>query len=195
MDLKIGCVLLASGFSSRFKENKLYKTVDGDTLINRALRSIPSEKLDKIAVVSQYDDIKEKAEKFGFHFIKNQHPDYGLSHTVKLGLEYTSDCDATMFLVSDQPLLKKESVEKMLEFFKRNNSFIVGLGYEGKRGNPCVFPKEFYPQLFKLIEDQGGSTVIRQNKNRLKIFEAKSHLELTDIDTKEDLEKLKHTEV
>lgn len=195
MKFKIGCVLMASGFGSRFKKNKLYETLDGKSLINRALCCIPDEKLDKITVVSQYDDIQSKSEKLGFHFIKNDHPEYGLSHTIKLGLDYTKDCDATMFLVADQPLLKKESVSGMIDFFTGNTDHIVGLGYNGKRGNPCIFPKVFYPQLQKLKEDQGGSTIIRMNEDKLLVFEARDHLELTDIDTKEDLDKLKRTEV
>lgn len=195
MELKIGCVLMASGNAKRFGDNKLNKKLDGVSLIDRALNAIPSEKLYKVVVVSQYEEVISKAEKRGFVGVKNKHPDFGISHTIKLGIDTISDCDAIMFMVSDQPLLKKDSVSQMLEFYKENSDFIVGMSYNGVRGNPCVFPKEFYPELKELKEDHGGNTVIRMHEDRLKLFKAHHPDELSDIDTKEDLEKLQNTEV
>lgn len=192
---KIGCVLMAAGNSSRFGENKLNKTIENKTLIERAIQCIPKEKLYKIVIVSQYDEIKTLTENMGFHFIKNEHPNYGISHTIKLGLSYTNDCSATMFMVSDQPLLKKESVLNMLDFFTKNNNYIIGMGYNGKRGNPCIFPSAYYDELNALREDNGGSSVIRAHEECLKIFEATHPDELSDIDTKEDFQKLINTEV
>lgn len=195
MEYKIGCVIMASGFSSRFEENKLYKELDGITLIDRALQCIDKENFHKIVVVSQYDEIKDKSEKLGFHFIKNKHPQYGISNTIKLGLDYTKDCDATMFMVSDQPLLRKESVSKMLDYYKEHSDNIISLGYNGKRGNPCIFPKAYYNELLDLTGDNGGSVVIKLHEDKLKIFNATHSYEISDIDTKEDLLRLEKAEV
>ena len=195
MELKIGCVLMAAGNAKRFGDNKLNKKLNGQSLIDRALNAVPSEKLYKVAVVSQYEEVIKKAVNRGFIGVKNEHPDYGISHTIKLGIDTLSDCDAIMFMVSDQPLLKKDSVKKMLDFYNENSDFIVGMSYNGVRGNPCVFPKEFYAELRKLREDHGGNTVIRMHEDRLRLFETQHPDELSDIDTKEDLEKLQNTEV
>lgn len=195
MKLKIGCVLMAAGNAKRFGDNKLNKKLNGVSLIDRALNAIPSEILHKVAVVSQYEEVINKAEMYGFIGVKNKHPDYGISHTIKLGIDTLSDCDAIMFMVADQPLLKKDSVSQMLGFYKENSDYIVGMSYNGVRGNPCVFPKEFYPELKKLREDHGGNTVIRMHEDKLKLFDATHPDELSDIDTKEDLDKLKNTEV
>lgn len=195
MKFKIGCVLMAAGDAKRFGENKLNRKLDGKSLIDRALSCIPAHKLDITVVVSQYDEVLKKAEDSGFLGIKNYHPDYGISHTIKLGLKKTKHCDAVMFMVSDQPLLTKNSVEKMIDFYLDNPLYIVGMGYNGTRGNPCIFPKSFYKELEKLQEDRGGSTVIRQNEDKLLIFEAQHSDELSDIDTKEDLDKLSNKEV
>lgn len=195
MNIKIGCVLMAAGNAKRFGDNKLDKTIDGKSLIDRALDCIGVQSLYKVAVVSQYDEVMQKAENLGFVAVKNKHPDFGISHTIKLGIDALSDCDAIMFMVSDQPLLKKESVKAMIDFYKDNVDFIVGMSYGGVRGNPCIFPKEFFGELKKLKEDHGGNTVIRQHEDRLRLFEATHPDELSDIDTKEDLRKLEHTEV
>lgn len=195
MDIKIGCVLMAAGNAKRFGNNKLDKEINGKSLIDRALLCISEQTFDKVVVVSQYTQVMQKAERHGFTYIKNEHPDFGISHTIKLGINALSNCDAIMFMVSDQPLLKKESVKAMIEFYKENSDFIVGMSYNGVRGNPCIFSKEFYEELKNLQEDHGGNTVIRQHEDRLKLFEATHPDELSDIDTKEDLKRLENTEV
>lgn len=190
MNMKIGCVLMASGDARRFGENKLNSTVNNKTLIELAFDSIPNNNAEKIVVVSQYDEVLDMALGCGYIAVKNAHPDFGISHTIKLGLSKCEDCDAVMFMVSDQPLLKKSTVCDMIDFFKENQSFIVSLSYNKKRGNPCIFPKEFFSELFNLSEDNGGSTIIRNHPERLLMFEASFSDELSDIDTKDDLLRL-----
>ena len=195
MELKIGCVLMAAGDAKRFGENKLNRKLHGKSLIDRAIDTIPSEKLHKVAVVSQYDEVLSKAENAGFVGAKNKHPDYGISHTIKLGLDIVNDCDAVMFMVSDQPLLTKDSVEKLIECYKENPEYIVALGYNSTRGNPCIFPSEFYPKLRELSEDHGGSSIIRRHEDRLIVLQANHPDELSDIDTQLDLQKMQDAEV
>lgn len=190
MNIKIGCVLMAAGNASRFGDNKLDKELFGKSLIDRALECLCGQDFYKVCVVSQYEEVMKKAQELSFTPVKNVHPDFGISHTIKLGIDALSDCDAIMFMVSDQPLLKKESVEAMVDFYKENSNFIVGMSYKGVRGNPCIFPKEFFPELLRLKEDHGGNTVIRLHEDRLKLFEAMHPDELSDIDTKEDLRAL-----
>lgn len=195
MKHKIGCVLLAAGDAKRFGENKLNRKFEGKSLIDRAIDAIPADKLHKIVVVSQYEQVLKKAEDKNYISIKNTHPDYGISHSIELGLSASDTCDSVMFMVSDQPLLSKESISNMIDFYLDNLGYIVGMGFGGTRGNPCIFPSSFYNELYNLREDHGGSTIIRLHEDKLKIFEAQHPDELSDIDTKEDLEKLEGTEV
>lgn len=195
MKFKIGCVLMAAGDAKRFGENKLNRELNGKSLIDRAFDCIPSDRLHKVAVVSQYDEVLKKAENAGFIGVKNKHPDYGISHTIKLGLDVVDCCDAVMFMVSDQPLLTKESVKKLTDYYTDNADYIVALGYNGTRGNPCIFPHEFFYKLRELTEDHGGSSIIRAHEDRLKIIQAQHPDELSDIDTKPDLKRLQNTEV
>ena len=195
MDKTVGCVLMAAGDAKRFGENKLNRKFKSKSLIDIALANIPSEKLDCIVVVSQYEEVLKKARDLGFHTVKNKHPDYGISHTIKLGLKEVDHCNAVMFMVSDQPLLKRESVNNLIDYYHKNSDFIVGLGYNGTRGNPCIFPSIYFDELRELNEDHGGNQVIRKHEDKLLICEASHPDELSDIDTKEDLSLLQNTEV
>lgn len=180
--LEIGCVVMAAGDARRFGGNKLAEKVGGKSLIRRALEAVPAEELSAVAVVTQYPEVEALAGTFGFRPVRNPHPDWGISHTIRLGLEALGPCGAAMFLVSDQPFLRRETVAAEVEFFRRHPDKLVGLSHGGVRGNPCIFPASYFPELLALREDRGGSSVIRRHEEDLLLFEAAAE-ELEDIDT------------
>lgn len=183
----IGCVILAAGSSIRFGENKLFAQIDGKSMIERAFEAVPADQLCDIVVVTQYDRIVSLAGSYGFRYILNRHPELGLSRSVMLGTEALKDrCGGILYLVSDQPRLKRDSISRMLDVFRKHPDSIVGMSSGGKRGNPCVFPKAYFDELCNLSGDKGGRTVIEQHEDDLILFEV-SDIELTDIDTPDDL--------
>ena len=184
--MKIGCVVLAAGNARRFGSNKLQVQVDGESLIRRALETVPSGLV--TVVVSQYPEILSLAGEYGFEAVWNDQPDLGLSRSVRLGLERLSDCDGVLFLVSDQPWLKRDSAEALAALWAQNPAKIAAMAHGGVRGNPCLFPARFYPELLALNGDRGGSAVIRNHEADLILLETDA-LELTDIDTPEALKQ------
>ena len=187
--MNIGCVVMAAGMGQRFGGNKLRQEWQGRSLIRRALEAVPAEKLSAAVVVTQYPEVTALATEFGFTPIINAHPEYGQSHSIHLGVQALEHCDALLFQVADQPLLRRESVARLVDFYCRNPGHIVGLGHGGQRGNPCIFPARFYPELLKIEGDRGGSVVIRQHENELLLYEVPAD-ELRDVDTPESLSSL-----
>lgn len=184
--LRIGCLVMAAGNASRFGRNKLEAVVEGKTLLRRALEAVPAEEFHAVTVVTQYDGASSLAEEFGFAVVRNHRPELGLSRTVRLGTQAMADCDAILYQVADQPLLERETVRRELELFRRNPERIVALGHDGVRGNPCIFPRRFFPELLALTGDTGGSTVIRAHPDALLLCPAPP-AELRDVDTVEAL--------
>ena len=189
MALKTGCVVMAAGSARRFGKNKLAAEVRGRSLIRRALEAVPPEAFGAVAVVSQYPEALALAEEFHFAAVENQHPDWGVSHTIRLGLEALGDCAGACFLVSDQPLLQRESVRALVELWQSQPDKIAALAHGGVRGTPCLFPARFFPELLELKEDHGGNAVIRRHEEDLVLLEVPKR-ELTDVDTEEALEEL-----
>ena len=187
--LRIGCLVMAAGCGSRFGRNKLEAEVDGKSLLRRALEAVPAEEFHRITVVTQYDGAAALAESFGFDVVRNDRPQDGLSRTVRLGTEAMADCDAILYQVADQPLLERGTVRRELEFFRAHPDCIVGLSHNGVRGNPCVFPRRFFPELTALEGDVGGNVVIRAHPEALLLFEAPA-AELRDVDTAEALARV-----
>ncbi len=184
--MRIGCVVMAAGDARRFGENKLAALFDGKPLILRALEAVPAEEFSAVAVVTQYPEVEALASEFGFIPVHNPHPDWGISHTIRLGLEALGECGAALFQVSDQPMLRRETVKAEVEFFRRHPDKLVGLGHDGVRGNPCIFPAAWFPELLALKEDHGGSSVIRRHEEDLLLFECPAQ-ELADADTRQAL--------
>ena len=105
---RIGCLIMAAGNASRFGSNKLAAKVDGKMLIEHALETVPREEFARVTVVTQYDEVLVLARRFGFTVLVNPFPEWGASHTVRLGTEAMADCDAILYQVADQPLLRRE---------------------------------------------------------------------------------------
>ena len=186
---KPGCLIMAAGNASRFRANKLAARFDGKPLIRRALEAVPAELFARVVVVTQYPQVEELAAEFGFEAIRNPHPDYGISYTIRLGTQALSDCGGILYMVSDQPRRASDSVAKVVQAWLAHPDRIVGAAHNGKRGNPNLFPQEFFPELLELTEDHGGNTVIRAHPERFLPVEVAQE-ELTDVDTPQALREL-----
>ena len=147
-------------------------------MLRRALEAVPASCFARVAVVTQYPQGMELAREMGFLPVENSRPDLGLSHTIALGMAHMQDMDAVLFQVSDQPLLRRDSVEQLVEVYRSHPDRLVALGHDGVRGNPCLFPASLFPELLALEGDHGGSAVIRRHEDRLLLVEA-SPWELT----------------
>ena len=77
-----------------------------------------------------------------------------------------------------------------MELWRSQPYNIAAVAHGGVRGNPCVFPARFFPELLELREDHGGNTVIRRHEEDLVLLEVTEE-ELTDVDTPEALKGLK----
>ena len=186
---KIGCVLLAAGNGSRFGANKLAMDFRGQSLFSRALSAIPADQLAAVSVVTQYLEFECLVKEKGFTFILNSAPELGQSHSLQLGLSSLASCDGVLFQVSDQPLLKRESVTALLRLWKTQPEKIAALAQHGKRGSPCLFPARFFGELMAITGDQGGSVVIRKHPEELLLLEVPPE-ELLDVDTVQALHRL-----
>ena len=186
----IGCLIMAAGNASRFGENKLTASFAGKSLFSLALAAIPADTFARVTVVSQYPALLLEAAQAGFHTIRNDRPDDGISRTIRLGTEAMADCAGILYMVADQPLLRQETVLRIVQDWRQHPSCIVGAAHNGHRGNPCLFPARFFPELCALEGDRGGSSVIRRHEDALRLVEA-AEPELSDCDTKQALEILK----
>lgn len=184
--MKIAAVLMAAGASSRFGECKLIKKFASRPMFEYALDALPYNKLCAIAVVSGRAEILAAAEARGFIPVLNDRPEDGPPRTIRLGMEAVGDAEGIMFMVADQPLLRRESVAGELDFFAKNANSIVAMGHGARRGNPVIFPQEFFDELKALRGECGGGAVMAAHRERIMLYQLENGAELMDIDTASD---------
>ena len=185
--MEIGCVLLCSGYGRRFGSNKLLALLDGVPLYRRAFAALPPALFTKAVVTSQYGEILAQAGKLGYLPLLNCHPWEGVAAGIRLGLAALRNMDGVLFSVCDQPILTTKSIENLINSFLESPDFIHALSWQGRRGNPVLFPKALFPELMALTGDAGGSAVIRRHAELLRLTEAGSPRELSDVDYPEEL--------
>lgn len=187
---RLGCVVMAAGSGKRFGGDKLFATFRGVPLYRRTLDIIPADALERVAVVSGEEEILSAGEAMGFFPVRNDQPEEGVSRTIRLGLEALGEVDAALFMVADQPRLRRETVERILAAGEDHPEKIIApVRADGQQGNPCLFPAAFFPALRSLEGDRGGRRVITAHSEALFTVPA-SEDELFDTDSREDLKKL-----
>lgn len=186
-ELKIGAVLMASGFGRRFGGNKLLAQYRGKALFRWAFDACPAALFDAAAAVSGYPEILKAAEGLGYQAVFNSAPQQGQSASVRLGLEALGEVDAALFAVCDQPRLTRESVERLLSAHRAAPEHITALGWGGRKGNPVIFPSSCFEGLLALTGDVGGGGVVKARPELLRVVDAGAPEELLDVDRAEDL--------
>lgn len=186
--MKISAIVMASGLSERMGKNKLLLELKGKKIYQYVYDLLDQVSFDEVILVSSYDELLEEAKKRGYKAIYNDKNMVGKSSSIKLGVNNSKKDNALMFFVADQPLLTKDTVEKLLEAYKEKN-VITYPRTEKRRGAPVIFPPKYREGLLSLEYDEGGMLLVKgQDKNEVLIKDVK---ELWDIDTYRNLEEIK----
>ena len=177
--MKTYIIYLAAGNSRRFKEDKLHTLFKGKELYLYGidtLKQLLKHRNDiEIIIVSNTIDIQEKyihSYKSALDHI-NQQKDYQM-----------------MFMVADQPYLSYQTLNKMIDTFNQSSYSICSLMFKDRVGNPVIFSKDYFNELYSLKEDQGGRKIVNKYPQECFYFRIENEKELYDIDYQSDLQKL-----
>ena len=188
---KINLILLASGNSIRFKGNKLLTTVNNKPMYMNVVEKILRLNFNKIILVTQYEEIKVALVEQPIKVIMNKNSELGISHSIKIGISDDMKADAYMFMVCDQPFISLESLETLIDRFIKSNKGMACVEYNGSLGNPTIFSGKYIQELLSLNGDAGGKSIIKKHVDDLEKVQIIHEVELMDIDTREELEKLR----
>ena len=181
---QIGCVIMASGLGKRFGGNKLMADFHGRPMIERALDATDGL-FAKRVVVTRHESVAFLCGERNVDVVLHQLPHR--SDTVRLGLEALGELDACMFLPGDQPLLRRETVARLLHSWAENPDCIIRPIHEDTEGSPVLFPAWAFPELKNLPEGKGGGVVIKKHPHDIHRVSVSDPFELADADTPEML--------
>ena len=188
--MTIACVVMASGHSKRFGQDKLMYPLDGIPVCERTFHALSLCAFSKVCVVARDKRIMDIASRMGFTPVQNNDVTDNIAMTIKLGVaalpEDTAGC---LFCVADQPWLSEKSVSRLLESFNAGPHNIYALSWKGISGNPVLFPRALFSSLSTLQPGQSGKAVIAGNRRLLKLVEADNDQSLADVDYPADLKR------
>ncbi|MEM8836947.1 MAG: molybdopterin-binding/glycosyltransferase family 2 protein [Pseudomonadota bacterium] len=188
---RVSAVLLAAGQSRRMgAHNKLTATVDGITLVRRAAEALLASKASEVVVVTghQPKDVEAALSGLSVRFVHN--PDYadGLSTSLRVGISALGpESEAALIALADMPFLETEAFDRVIDAFTDDaaTSLVVATS-NGKRGNPVLWSRRYYPDLMAISGDTGARHLIGANEAFLSEVEIGESAAL-DLDTPEAL--------
>lgn len=189
--LKINLILLASGYSRRFNGNKLLTNFYDKPLYMHIIDKAINMDFNKVICVTQYEEIKRNLNNTGIYVVMNENSELGISNSIKLGINYDKEADGYMFMVCDQPFIRKDTIKNVIDVFETSNKGIAAIGNESIIGNPVIFSRKYIDELLSLKGDTGGKKIVKRHLDDLELIEVNDDLEFIDIDTKEVYERFK----
>ena len=190
-------IILAAGAAQRMGQQKLLLDLKGKPVLQWTIEAALGSKLDEVVcVVRVLKNIREgislNHEKLRWAI--NDRAAEGQSTSVTTGLKVVSpQSEAALFLVGDQPLVKPELINSLIDLFRKSGAPIVAPTFQGQTRNPVLFHKGLFPELLKLTGDRGGRRLIEKYDDKAAFLEWKDEAPFLDVDRWEDYERLRQS--
>lgn len=112
---------------------------------------------------------------------------------MKAGISAVSDrADGAIVCLGDMPQVRANLIDKLLDAFDPERSALVVIPViGGKRGNPVVWSRRFFPELMALDGDVGARNMIARYAEAVAEVPFADTAALVDVDTPEALAEVK----
>ncbi|MDT3669414.1 MAG: molybdopterin-binding/glycosyltransferase family 2 protein [Aromatoleum sp.] len=188
---RIAALVLAAGRSSRMgADNKLLAEVGGVPMVLRAVNSARASLAASVTVVVGHegDAVANAVGDTGATVVRN--PDFaqGMSASLRHGIAaLPDDADAVLVLLGDMPRISAEHLDRIIAAFDPAQPSIVVPEKDGRRGNPILWPREFFAAMTELSGDQGARGLIAAHADRVKRVAVDDDAIFVDVDRPCDL--------
>ncbi|MFT7675233.1 MAG: molybdenum cofactor cytidylyltransferase [Gammaproteobacteria bacterium] len=193
---RVDAVLLAAGRSTRMgPSNKLLQSINDLTLLQWVLNVAVDSNIRQTLVVTGHESQEVAREISG---LINQseckvihNPDYnqGIGNSIGAGIRHLPDnSEGVLIMLADMPDIKSSTINHLIDsFYKTGKSRICVPVFQGKRGNPVLWPALLFSDLAGIKGDRGGRTLFKQYESCILNCEVPDDSIHKDIDTPEQL--------
>jgi molybdenum cofactor cytidylyltransferase len=193
---RVAGLVLAAGRSTRMGgPNKLLAEIGGKPLVRFVAEQALASRAAPVVVVTGHERAKVEAALAGLRVRFVHNPDYaaGLSTSLKAGLAaLPAEADGAIVCLGDMPQVTAGLIDRMLEVFDpARGALVVVPTIEGKRGNPVVWSRRFFPDLMALEGDVGARHLIVTHADAVAEVPVEDSAALTDVDTPDALQAVK----
>ncbi|MGH6967649.1 MAG: NTP transferase domain-containing protein [Stellaceae bacterium] len=195
---RIAAVVLAAGRSRRMGTlNKLLIGVDGKPMVRHAVDAALAANLAPVVVVTGHerDKVATALASLPVNLVYNPAYAEGLSTSLKAGLgALPPEVEGALICLADMPRVSAVELKHLAGAFDpREGRAIVVPTRHGKRGNPVLWAKQFFPEMCTVAGDVGARHLIGAYPELVAEIEMEGDGVLTDIDTPQALARLAAT--
>ena len=190
MTIKISCLVLAAGLSSRMTiGNKLLLKVKNITIVEKTIKNLCKSNIDSFFIIigHQSNMLSKVLKSFKIPLIINDSYKEGISSSIKKGIrKIDNKSDGVMICLADMPKISSRTynilIEKFKEFYDIDIPLIILPEYNGIAGNPVILSNHFFSELKKISGDVGAKFLIKKNKKYIKKVMVSEKYILEDVD-------------
>ncbi|RPI24375.1 MAG: nucleotidyltransferase family protein [Acidobacteria bacterium] len=187
----IASIILAAGSSTRMGYPKALLSLHGVAFLELILRAHRTLGLPVYVVLgSHHEQIRASVDLSEATVLINERPELGQLSSLKLGLESTKDYAGVFVHPVDHPLVRRETLQLILDAQSESPSYILVPGYEDRRGHPVFFPRDFFRELLDAPLDQVARYVVSRHPESVTIVPVSDPGVLQNIDTPEDYKRV-----
>jgi len=193
---RIAAIILAAGRSTRMGgPNKLLAEIGGRPLVRIAVEEALASQARPVIVVTGHQRDKVEAALQGLDVTVVHNPNFadGLSTSMKTGLAAVpQSADGAIVCLGDMPQVRSSLIDKLLAAFDPARGALVVIPViGGKRGNPVVWSRRFFPELMAIEGDVGARNMIARYPEAVAEVPLADTAALVDVDTPEALAEVK----
>jgi len=191
-------VVLAAGESRRMGRPKPLLPIYETTFLSHILGVLKGVGFPTMTVVLGHEAeyIRPQAEGPGVDVVINPRYHEGQLTSLHAAIRHLAEvspaADGLLVCLVDHPLLIPVVIRRMVAAFAREDKPIIIPTCKGRRGHPVIFGRSVFGELLDAPADQGARAVVRRLPERVLELEVGDEAILTDVDTPEHYEALRH---
>ncbi len=189
----VAAVVLAAGCSQRISScNKLLEEIDGKPVLHWVLDAVASSDVQHQVLVTgfQAEQVRHSIRHYSIHTVHNPSYRQGLSTSLRAGIRSLGNrIDAAIIVLADMPDVESEVLNRLIDLYlQTGEKKIIVPVFEGRKGNPVLWPRCFFSELCVIHGDRGGKQLLGTHQDQVRQLTVSRDTIHHDIDTVADLE-------
>lgn len=165
--MSIAAIIVAAGKSSRLGQPKQLIVMDGEPLLQRAIRCASEASASPVFVVlGAHREMIENSIDFGVaKIVENSAWEEGLASSVRAGVHAVQaeepSAEGLLLMTCDQPRVTADHLHRLIMMsYAQSAPTAIASTYAGIRGIPAIFPRQAIGDLLGLRGDTGARALL-----------------------------------
>ena len=194
--MSVAAIIVAAGSSSRLGQPKQLVVIDGEPLLQRAIRCAREAGASPVFVVlgAHRELIEESVELGTAKIVVNNNWEEGLASSIRTGVKAVQaeapTAEGLLLMSCDQPRVTADHLHRLIQMsYAQSSPTAIASAYGETRGIPAIFPRQAIGDLLALRGDKGARALLA--KPPRPVISVPLMGGEIDIDHPDDLEKLR----